>query len=420
MEPTPLRGARFGEGNDDESPEALLISAFLEEGSFEPDRHHIRSSDIEAWRKLWDFCMDYQDKAGVAPPMSLVAGRHPEFTLIPDVSTAYAADQVRQASDSRAMRLQGAAMVAALKEEDLAGAYAAIEKIERPRGFAKPPVDIFDHATMGEQFATGMIEVPYPSLQHATRGGIGMGELWYLAARLGQGKTWELAGYAARAASTGVKVGIASLEMPAADVALRVLKRLCGRTDTSVVEALDSQDPIARKQAQDYLLERTPGAIGVYDPSHGRINTLGHIHQMCLEYDLVVLDHVGLMQSDEGRRAVDDWRVMALISNTIREITLSSGTPVLAAAQINREGENLSSARPPKASNLAQSDALGQDADVVVTFKRLSQRTMVQSAEKVRNGPGGRWYTRFEPKKGRFEEIDFETALDLQAVDGDL
>ena len=409
-----------GDHEDHESPEALLISAFLETGAFEAEKHHIEPDDIESWRQLWDFCMDYQDKAGHAPPMSLVSKRHPDFSLIPDISVEWAASEVRKVAAERRLRHAGAAMAAALRDGDLEGAFDAVTDIRKPRGFTKEPASIFDHAVMEQHFDVGHIEVPWPTLNRATNGGIRNGELWWIAARFGQRKTFSLLNMAARAADVGCRVGIASLEMPAGDIAARTLRYLAGR-DAEILKHLDSDDVFERKKAQDELLERTPGSISVYDPSHGMINTVEHIREMCMDYDVVFLDHVGLMRNKDGKRAIDDWRVQATISNQLREVTLSTMTSVVGAAQINREGDNPGSAAPPKAKNLAQSDALGQDADVIVTQKGLSKRVTVHSAEKVRNAEGlKKWYSRFDPAKNRFEEIDYDKALELMAVDGDL
>lgn len=415
-----LRPHRSAEDREDEqAPEALLISAFLDEGDFALAKHHVESDDVEAWRRLWDFCVDYQHKAGYAPALSLVRKKFPDFEHTPDVNTAWAADQVLQASASRRMRTAMAAGAAALTEGDIAGAYELISGVTRPRAFARDPASIFDHALLEERFDLGHIEVPWPTLQHLSKGGIAAAELWYLAARFGNRKTFSLCNMAARAAEVGCRVGFASLEMPAGTIATRILKRLAGR-DVHMLAALDSDDIRERKQVQDELLERTPGTVSVFDPSMGTVNSTEHIRGMCADYDVVFMDHVGLMRTKDGKRAIEDWRVQATVSNILREITLETSTSIVAAAQINREGENVGSARAPKASHLAGSDALGQDADVVITQKNLSKRVGVMSAEKVRNAPVASWYTRFEPAKGRFEEITHEIALDLMDQDGDL
>ena len=417
-----LHPLRTGSQADDSptSPEALLISALLEGGQFTPETYFVVEEDIEAWKKLYDFCAEYQQRAGSAPPLSLVAARFPEFDPMTGINASWAASKVRESSAARQLRIRSKQMLTALSDGDLDGAFSAMENLRRPRGHRKDPANIFDHHLLEERFDVSKIEVPYRTLTMATHGGIGPAELWYIAARLGQGKSWELAGYAAKAAQCGVSVGIASLEMPAPAVSLRVLKRLVNaRTDKKTTAMLDSPDVTLRKKAMDAIAERTPGKIEVLDPSHGRINSVGAILEMASEYDLVVIDHVGLLMTSDGRRAIDDWRAMALISNVLREITLATSTPIVGAAQVNRDGERTGGHHPPKVSQLSQSDALGQDADVVITMNRLSERVMVHSAAKVREGPNLKWYTRFDPAKNLFHEISKDEAMDVALVDQD-
>lgn len=402
------------------SPEALLISSMLEIGSFDPARYHVADDDIEAWKKLWLFACNYQTISGVAPPMSIIRAKFREFELTSGVSPEWAANKVLEASASRQLRIRSKAMLYALSEDDIDAAFTAIEGVQRPRAHRKAPSSVFDHAMLADKFQVSRIEVPYPTLERATQGGIGPGELWYLAARLGQGKSWELMGYAAKAALCGYKVGIASLEMPASKVIRRALLRMVGNKDTYLSEMIDSPDQVQRKKAMDIIAGRTTGTIEVLDPSHGRINTTTSINEMCSEgYDLVVIDHAGLLMTSDGRRAIDDWRAMAAISNVLREITLATGTSILAAAQINREGEHGNKDAPPKVSQLSQSDALGQDADVVITMRRQSDRIMVNEAGKVREGPSLRWWTHFDPAKNQWGEVSAAQAEEIKANDQD-
>ena len=131
------------------------------------------------------------------------------------------------------------------------------------------------------------------------------------------------------------------------------------------------------------------------------------------EYDLIIVDYVGLMAQDGGGRAIDDWRVMASISNALKITALSQKTALLCAAQINREGENGSS--PPKVKNLAQSDALGQDGDVVLTMRSKPHDVATHfSLEKNRHGASGiQFWTTFSPNTGVFTEISRDHADDL-------
>lgn len=406
------------EDQDNYSPEGLLISAFLETGSFNPEKHHIDDDDIEAWAKLWQFGREHQKLTGYAPPMSIVKDRFPDFELVPDVNPHWAAQEVLRASDLRRLRHAMHSGLAAVKDDDADNAFSVLEGLRRRRGHSRAATSVLDHAAVSEEFDVTKIEVPYPTLQRATGGGIGQAELWYFAARLGLGKTSHMLDYAATAAKAGARVCIHSLEMPYRQVAWRSALRLANR-DKVLVDKLRKGDVLEKKEALDEIAHLLPGCIDVLDPSHGPINTVGSVKESCHEYDLVIVDHVGLLRGSDGKRAIEDWRVMATISNVLRETTLEVKTPILGIAQINRGGEKHGKNTPPKAADLAQSDALGQDADVLITMSEPSERTRVHSAEKVRNGPSVKWWTRFDYERNDFGEVSKEMMEVIKMEDQD-
>ena len=88
---------------------------------------------------------------------------------------------------------------------------------------------------------------------------------------------------------------------------------------------------------------------------------------------------------------------------------------MLCAAQINRDGET--GMAPPKVKNLAQSDALGQDGDVVLTMRAKPKNVATFfSIEKNRHGPSGIYFnTTFDPNTGVYTEITAVQAEDLVA-----
>lgn len=398
-----------------DSPEALMISALLGQGQFTPDKLHVVEDDLQCWNKLWRFCAEYQEKSGEAPPVSLVKRKYPDFEYVPDVRPGWAAHQLLNASASRRLRGTMGEALALLRDDDVAGAYDLLGAAHRPKSSRREPVDLFDHKNIEQEFAISRIPVPWSTLDRTT-GGIGPGELWYFAARPGQGKTFSMCQFAATAALSGLKIEYLSLEMSASAIARRTARIMAYR-DKPILKMLDSGDPLQVKKGIDALKEKCDGQLKVSDPSHGKMNTSA-VQQAQDHADLVIVDHVGLMHSSDGRRAIDDWRVMALISNTLKEACLASGVPVLAASQANRQAEN-HSWNPPKVSELSQGDALGQDGDVVITMKRPSNSVQVFSGEKIREGANKRWYCRFDVKNADFREISHETALDLAAIDGD-
>jgi replicative DNA helicase len=401
------------------NPEALLISAYIELGFFTPTASQIEPSDIISWGKLWHMLDTYSiASGGTTPSLDYVKKAYPEFNYTAGVNPDYAANLVRQASALRSLRLQIMSSLDALKLEDLEAAYGHLDKLHRPVTKSLQPVDVFDQNTIQDSFPTSKLNVPFNTLQYAT-GGIGPGEFWVQAARLGQGKTWLMLLYAAMIARDGYNVAFHALEMPAGQVARRTHQLLTH--DKDILKLLKSENVHDRKKAIDHIRENTPGSISILDPSHGRINTTAAILESCSsgKYDIVMVDHAGLLMTADGHRAIEDWRYMAQISNICREITLNTSTPIFASAQINRAGDT-NGGKAPSVSNLSQSDALGQDADVVVTMSRSSAMVMRHSAQKVRNGPNLDWYSRFDPAANRFEEISKEAASELNLMSKDI
>lgn len=411
--PAALRPSQRGDDEGPESPEALFISALLSTGEFTPEQFRITAEHLSCWVKLFDFCLEYQLRGGEAPPLSLVVNKFPDFEYREGIRASWAAHELHKAHSSRQLRTKMREAVKSLDEGDLDGAYQALDTIQRPKSVRRKPASIFEHQLHEEQFDVPALEVPYFTLGRAT-GGIFPADLWYLAGRPGTGKTWNLCEYAGKAVAQGARVRYLSLEMRTSRIALRALKCMANDKELKLLLGNDREEI---KKAIDAIQERMPGSFEVVDPSHGRVTT-SVAREYMDDVDLLVIDHAGLMVTHDGRRAIDDWRAMAAISNMLKEFALETSVAILAGAQINRAGDT-GGQRPPKLRDLAQSDALGQDADVVVTMKRLTKHVMVQSAEKVREGEGMLWYSRFDPGKADFRELKKDEAIEIMATDED-
>lgn len=391
----------------DTGPEALLISALLATGQFDPARHGVGETDLAAHRKCFRFCLDYQRRAGSAPPLELVRSRFPDFTFTGGVNPVWAAGQVREAAWQRSVRAGIRDVLVALGEGDHATASGLLSALSAPRpGTKLEGVDVFDKANVAERVVKAGIPVPFPTLQQAS-GGIGR-EVWTLGARWGVGKSYLLAYFAAYAAEHRRVVRMLSLEMPAAQYNLRVARTLA-RNNPSLREALTSHRPADREEALELIGASIEGKVQTIDPSHARITT-AVVEEATDGADLVVIDHAGLLCLHDGRRAIEDWRVAAQISNQIKEIQLRTGTPILQAVQVNREGDG---ERPPKGSQLSQTDAFGQDSDLVLAASRYSESVLAHAVRKNREGAQPSYYTRFDPVAGQYPEI---SKADAEAI----
>ena len=290
----------------------------------------------------------------------------------------------------------------------------------KPRHALLPPRALITDTDRVNAWGTKpyFVELPYPTLQRFT-GGIRSGNLWYVAGRPGQGKSAHQVNMSAHAMLAGNRVLFYSLEMSEEEVVARFhacVATAMGYPSITLSNLRDRNvDRDVYKRFIGELKDRlktTEGCLHIHTPADGPVSP-SVVAARCGEYQLTNIDYVGLMSQDGGGHAIDDWRVMARISNQLKTIALAQDTAMVCAAQINRDGETGSA--PPKVKNLAQSDALGQDGDVVLTMRSKPHDVATDfSLEKNRHGSSGiRFYTTFGPNTGDFTEISAERAEDL-------
>lgn len=418
---TPLRQTPIStEGIGPESPEALVISAFLEEGVFDGSRYQLTEDDLDCYQQLWSWCSDHQDRVGRAPSIELVRRHFPEFTVTPDVDATWAANRLRQASLGRRMRANINEQLALLAEGDVEGAYALMNRIDPPLSIRREGVRLFDLDPPDGELVGAHIDVPYATLGAVT-GGIGPGKMWVLGGRTGVGKTNIAAGgYAAKAIKEGYSVAYFSCEMPALEI-VDIVRVGLAVASPDLVTMLRSPAHEHREHAIELLRAQVNrrGSLSVYDPSHGRI-TPEAVAEAMNNNDLVVVDHIELLTTSDGRRAVEDWRILAEISIRLKESVLRQHGRLLVLSQANRQAESNNPMRTPKLTELSGSDQVARDADVSVTMSRWSAGVLLHDAVKVRRGPGVRFFSMFDPAMGNYMEITRNLADVIKSRDENL
>ncbi len=281
--------------------------------------------------------------------------------------------------------------------------------------------DIFEHKT-----ETGIL-TGFPKLDQLT-GGLRRQEMFVLAARPSIGKTAfalnvvrnimmkEVAGQPRK------KIAFFSLEMSAEQVGQRLLCTEAGVPLSSIMSR--------QMQPADLIKLKTAGASLAkaelkIDPTGGlSVFELRSKARKIKEkdgLDLIVIDYLTLMRADVS--AADGRQVeVAAISGGLKKIAKDLNVPVLVLAQLNRDvekGQGGKNARP-KLSNLRESGAIEQDADVVVFLHRdrdESKATNEDAAklegvpaelivEKNRNGATGIADLRFFPSLMEFRSVD--------------
>jgi replicative DNA helicase len=240
-------------------------------------------------------------------------------------------------------------------------------------------------------------------------------DLVIVAARPSMGKTSFVLNIALNAAmDAGKTVGIFSLEMSKEQLFMRML------TSEARVDAHRFRGGFLGEQDYDKLttaFARLHDAKVFVDdtPSAGILEMRAKSRRLKLEHglDMLVIDYLQLMQ---GRGKFDNrQQELAAISRALKILAKELGIPILALSQLSRATETRADHRP-QLSDLRESGALEQDADVVMFIYR---EEMYQTGEderrpevdgvaeiiigKQRNGPIGsvnlaflKQYTRFE------------------------
>jgi len=243
--------------------------------------------------------------------------------------------------------------------------------------------------------ADGVIGVPtgFKDLDRLLSG-LQNSELIILAARPSMGKTALALNMARSAASYGVPVGIFSLEMASPQIAMRLL---CSeaRVDAHLVRIGKlPQDQMSKLMNALGTLEKAP--IYIDDsPAMNIMEIRSKARRLKIEYNigLLVVDY---LQPVHGVGRVESRQIeIAQISQSLKALAKELDIPVLALSQLSRAVEARGE-RKPMLSDLRESGAIEQDADVVMFIYRPSVYGPVEPGQendaeiivaKQRNGP---------------------------------
>jgi replicative DNA helicase len=220
--------------------------------------------------------------------------------------------------------------------------------------------------------------------------GMQRSNLLILAARPGMGKTaFALNLTQNMTVKYKKKVGFFSLEMSKEELVDRLL---VAQADIDAWKLktgrLNQQDFLRISDAMGVLAEAplfiddTPG-LNIYD-----IRTKARRLMSEHEIDLIVVDY---LQLAHGRTMDNRVQEVAEISQGLKNVARELRIPVLALSQLSRAIENRGE-KKPQLSDLRESGAIEQDADVVMFLYRQDDDVREQISLKIakhRNGPLG-------------------------------
>ena len=239
-------------------------------------------------------------------------------------------------------------------------------------------------------------------------------DLIIVAGRPSMGKTTFAMNVVENAAlKTGQPVAVFSMEMPGDQLAMRMMSSL-GRIDQHRVRTgkLEDDDWPRLTSAVGMLAEAsiyiddTPGLTPTELRARARRLARDHEHGL----GLIMIDYLQLMQSSGSfdNRANE----ISEISRSLKSLAKELDCPVIALSQLNRSLEQRPNKRPVM-SDLRESGAIEQDADVIVFIYRdevynedsPDKGTAEIIIGKQRNGPIGTVRLTFLGKYTRFEDF---------------
>ena len=255
--------------------------------------------------------------------------------------------------------------------------------------------------------------------------GLKEGELIIVAARPGLGKTTFALNVAANAAIRGGKtVLLYSLEMSQIELMIRLV---CSRSQlnheqlklghVSSERLNDLRNSIDEICKSPLYIDDT-GDLTIWDCVSRTRKFRIDMEQQGRSLGLVIVDYLQLM-SDPDARKLGRQHEVATISRCLKQLARTVRAPVIAVSQMNRSVEQRrGDLARPQLSDLRESGAIEQDADIVMfiyhdfkeneeeqTEEDLAKKGTVEMIiAKHRNGPIGNFRLIFRPQINQFAD----------------
>ncbi|MBK5199974.1 MAG: replicative DNA helicase [Spirochaetaceae bacterium] len=275
------------------------------------------------------------------------------------------------------------------------------------RDLLVPVINAIEKRTNGESrngLASG-----FPKLDSYLSGGFKEQEYVVIGARPSIGKTaFALTVAINMVVRTSYKVGFLSLEMPAQSLVERALASV-SRTSYSHIrtgilkneelnQLINACDILSSK---DFYIQDTPNMEAT------DVRTQARKMKREKDIDILFIDYIGLIQSSNTNNGlVPRHEQIASISRMLKQLTRELNIPIVVLSQVGRQSDGAL----PKLSDLRESGAIEQDADVVILLHRKSDsEDLIQDTEvliaKNRNGATGKLHLGFNKEIVRFEEM---------------
>lgn len=196
------------------------------------------------------------------------------------------------------------------------------------------------------------------------KGGLRDGNVMVLAARPGVGKTSVLLSMILSMVRFGFKVKLYSMEMPAFELAERIMYNLGGlrpyMMQTGDVDEAKWHNAMVEARTMGLWIEDSMNNIDdiISDA------TIAHQQGRC---DVIMLDHLRLIRGSDPRASI--YARTCEITGKLKAFALQQKMPVVYACQLNRDSARED--RDPDLQDLRDSGSIEEDADKIVLLRKM-------------------------------------------------
>lgn len=260
-------------------------------------------------------------------------------------------------------------------------------------------------------------------------------DLVIIAARPSMGKTAFVLSMARNVAIDFEKgVAFFSLEMSAQQLMMRLIVAESGLDSRDVRNGNLSGEQWKHLEAS---IKPLAGASLFIDdtPALSIFEFRSKARRLKTQYDiqLIIIDYLQLMTAATDNRNGNREQEVAMISRSLKAIAKELDIPIIALSQLNRSVESRGGSKRPQLSDLRESGAIEQDADLVAFIHRPEYYGLTVDEDgaptqgmaeiiiaKHRNGAVDTVKLRFRKEQARFMDYDADESLAYSAMDSSM
>ena len=211
--------------------------------------------------------------------------------------------------------------------------------------------------------------------------GMGLGDLIIIGGRPGMGKTSFALNIACNVAKASEKaVAIFSLEMSAGQLSSRLLGSEALVDSDAMLSGRLQEDDWKRIASASSALSKT--RLYINDSSNITVNEMKSKLRKIDDLGLVIIDYLQLMH--DGRYTDNRVLEIAQITRSLKIMAKEMRVPVILCSQLSRPPKETRQVKKPQLSDLRDSGAIEQDADIVIFIHREKYyKAGEQSAEEM-------------------------------------